>query len=188
MSGVFQSNRKQTRQMTNIPVPSLSLCLCRLVVKCYTSSTCTCWAVIISGCSVKASICTHLLWWLYLQRSNICTGTTSLAGVSQPIWTLFVVLFLFVYLFHCVSYKTFLFPYWTQAQFKNSMSHNWLEPTWTSYSMRTWTWWQLYRPSCHLVAQYFTLFKAGIMVAVQQEANGTKWMVINKNGEIDLRL
>lgn len=72
----FYSNTKTTNML-----PCLGS-LCRLAVRCCTSSTCTCWAAIISGCFVKASTCTLSSWWLCLQRSSICTGTTCSAGVS----------------------------------------------------------------------------------------------------------
>ncbi|MCJ8746220.1 hypothetical protein PDJAM_G00139330, partial [Pangasius djambal] len=48
-----------------------------LVVRCYNSSTCTYWAVTISGCCVRASICTLLSWWRFLLRSSIFTGIIS---------------------------------------------------------------------------------------------------------------
>lgn len=84
------------------------LFLCRSAARCCTSSTCTCWAAIISGCCAKASTCTRSSWWLCSRRSSICTGTTSWAGVSPSAFDRNTICYLYIHSIVCI-FKDILF-------------------------------------------------------------------------------
>ncbi len=165
--------QKQTKQIVNICVlaPSLSP---RLAVRCCISSTCTCWAAIISGCCVRAYTCTRSSWWLCLQRSSIFTGITSWAGVSLPApfdrksYFYLCVCFI-VHLFYAIAgFDHSLKTHWKAIQQNKtqSSSHSLLVSTRSTYSMSARTCWQFYWTSRCLATRailFFKLFKTGII-------------------------